>query len=123
MCFTGVLEAVRISCAGFPSKRPYPDFVDHFWPLAPDLLRDPNYDDKAMAKAIVKRAGIPAQGYQFGLTKASACMNHMHRHTGVRFPGLATDARCVVYWGMICVCRYSSRLEAWLSWTSSAQTT
>ena len=29
----GVLEAVRISCAGFPTKLPFEDFVDHFWNL------------------------------------------------------------------------------------------
>jgi myosin V len=35
----GVLEAVRISCAGFPSKTPYPAFSDRFWPLVPDVYR------------------------------------------------------------------------------------
>jgi hypothetical protein len=42
----GVLEAVRISCAGFPSKRPFPDFVEHFWPLAPELYHRPELDDR-----------------------------------------------------------------------------
>ena len=64
---TGVLEAVRINCAGFPAKRPYPDFVDHFWPLAPDLLRDTSLDDRSIARAVVQRAGI--QGHQLGTTK------------------------------------------------------
>jgi myosin heavy subunit len=41
-----VLEAVRISCAGFPNKRPFPDFVEHFWPLAPDLYHQPDLSDR-----------------------------------------------------------------------------
>jgi hypothetical protein len=41
-----VLEAVRISCAGFPSKRPFPDFVDHFWSLAPELYHRQDLDDR-----------------------------------------------------------------------------
>lgn len=27
----GVLEAVRISCAGYPTKLPFLDFIEHFW--------------------------------------------------------------------------------------------
>lgn len=42
----GVLEAVRISCAGFPSKRPFPDFADHFWTLAPELYHREDVDDR-----------------------------------------------------------------------------
>lgn len=62
----GVLEAVRISCAGFPSKRPYPDFVDHFWMLAPDLLKS-DLDDKEISKRIINKAGV--SGFQLGETK------------------------------------------------------
>jgi myosin-5 len=67
---TGVLEAVRISCAGFPSKRPFADFVDHFWPLEPQLLRDTSLDDREVARRIVTKAGIA--DYQLGTTKASS---------------------------------------------------
>ncbi|KAK9809830.1 hypothetical protein WJX72_000004 [[Myrmecia] bisecta] len=63
----GVLEAVRISCAGFPSKIPYEDFVDHFWNLVPELLSRPDLDDAAVSKAIVQKAGL--KGYQCGQTK------------------------------------------------------
>jgi len=42
----GVLEAVRISCAGFPNKRPFPDFVEHFWQLAPELYHKPEMSDR-----------------------------------------------------------------------------
>lgn len=62
----GVLEAVRINCAGFPSKRPYADFVDHFWPLSPDLLHTLQ-DDRDIAEGIIKKAGI--SGFQLGKSK------------------------------------------------------
>ncbi len=32
----GVLEAVRISCAGYAYKRPYAAFLEHFWQLCPE---------------------------------------------------------------------------------------
>ncbi|MEW5306277.1 MAG: hypothetical protein WDW36_008751 [Sanguina aurantia] len=35
---SGVMEAVRISCAGFAYKRPHQAFLDHFWQLLPSAL-------------------------------------------------------------------------------------
>ncbi|KAG2423997.1 hypothetical protein HXX76_014823 [Chlamydomonas incerta] len=32
----GVMEAVRIACAGFAYRRPYAAFLDHFWQLCPE---------------------------------------------------------------------------------------
>lgn len=51
---------------GFPSKRPYDEFVDHFWQLAPDLLKM-DVDDNEVTKAILVKAAVT--GYQLGLTK------------------------------------------------------
>ena len=58
---------MRISCAGFPTKMPFEDFVDHFWNLVPELLAQPDLDDKALSKAIVAKGNL--QGYQAGTTK------------------------------------------------------
>ncbi|CAA6666193.1 unnamed protein product [Spirodela intermedia] len=41
----GVLEAIRISCAGYPTKRTFYEFLLRFGVLAPEIL-DGNYDDK-----------------------------------------------------------------------------
>ena len=68
----GVLEAVRISCAGFPTKTPYPDFVDHFWNLVPELLSNEQLDDMALSKAVLKKANL--QGYQCGENKVGYSM-------------------------------------------------
>ena len=61
----GVLEAVRISCAGYPTKPRYEEFVDHFWPLALDVL---DQDDKIVAQHIVKSV-LGSEGSQFGSTR------------------------------------------------------
>lgn len=34
----GVLEAIRISCAGYPTRKTFDEFVDRFGLLAPDVL-------------------------------------------------------------------------------------
>lgn len=33
-----MLEAIRISCAGYPTKRTFDEFLDRFGMLAPDVL-------------------------------------------------------------------------------------
>ena len=60
-----MLEAVRISCAGYPTKPFYEDFVDHFWPLATDQLSG---DDRVLTLVILRRM-LGADGYQLGKTK------------------------------------------------------
>jgi myosin-5 len=61
----GVLEAVRISCAGYPTKPRYEEFVDHFWPLAVNSLDE---DDKTVTKKIVEGV-LGNEGSQFGSTR------------------------------------------------------
>ena len=72
----GVLEAVRISCAGFPTKFPFEDFVDHFWNLVPELLARDDLDDAALAKAACQKAKL--QGFQIGRSKVNAPPQHRH---------------------------------------------
>ncbi len=56
----GVLEAVRISCAGYPTKTLYLDFVDHFWPLGPELLVDEELDDHQVAARLLAKTELKA---------------------------------------------------------------
>lgn len=72
----GVLEAVRISCAGFPTKTLYEDFVDHFWNLVADLLSRPDLDDAGLSKAVVERAQL--KGYQLGKSKVPSSSWHLY---------------------------------------------
>ena len=62
----GVLEAVRISCAGYPSRRQFFDFVDHFWHLAPEFSRSDAADDAVTMQIVTQFLDT---GYAKGKTK------------------------------------------------------
>ncbi|XP_047307898.1 myosin-17-like [Impatiens glandulifera] len=62
----GVLEAIRISCAGYPTRRTFYEFLLRFGVLSPDVL-DGNYDDKVACQMILNKVGL--KGYQIGKTK------------------------------------------------------
>ncbi|KAH7572097.1 hypothetical protein JRO89_XS04G0200500 [Xanthoceras sorbifolium] len=62
----GVLEAIRISCAGYPTRRTFYEFLHRFGVLAPEVL-EANYDDKVACQKILDKMGL--QGYQIGKTK------------------------------------------------------
>ncbi|KAI7742851.1 hypothetical protein M8C21_027864, partial [Ambrosia artemisiifolia] len=58
----GVLEAIRISCAGYPTRRPFFEFVNRFGLLAPEV-----FDEKVACGKILEKKGI--KGFQVGKTK------------------------------------------------------
>ncbi|KAK9282242.1 hypothetical protein L1049_005156 [Liquidambar formosana] len=62
----GVLEAIRISCAGYPTRRTFFQFVNRFGILAPEVL-EKNYDEKVACKKILEKIGLT--GSQIGKTK------------------------------------------------------
>ncbi|KAK9697275.1 hypothetical protein RND81_08G026400 [Saponaria officinalis] len=62
----GVLEAIRISCAGYPTRRTFVDFLLRFGVLAPEVL-DGKCDDKVACQKILDKMGL--KGYQIGKTK------------------------------------------------------
>ncbi|KAL6519197.1 hypothetical protein OROGR_018517 [Orobanche gracilis] len=62
----GVLEAIRISCAGYPTRRTFDEFLLRFGVLAPEALEG-NSDDKTACQVILDKMGI--KGYQLGNTK------------------------------------------------------
>ncbi|KAL0397490.1 UNVERIFIED_CONTAM: Myosin-12 [Sesamum calycinum] len=61
----GVLEAIRISCAGYPTKRTFDEFIDRFGMLAPDVVD--GSDEKSACIAICDKMGL--KGYQIGKSK------------------------------------------------------
>ncbi|EON66577.1 hypothetical protein W97_05822 [Coniosporium apollinis CBS 100218] len=68
----GVLETVRISCAGYPTRWTYEEFAMRYYMLVPSLSWTPEI--RQMANAILKKALGPARNdgtdkYQLGLTK------------------------------------------------------
>ncbi|KAL8112317.1 hypothetical protein AgCh_019861, partial [Apium graveolens] len=62
----GVLEAIRISCAGYPTRKTFFDFLSRFSFLAPEIM-DGNLDEKTACEKILEKAGLT--GYQTGKTK------------------------------------------------------
>ncbi|KAK3000828.1 hypothetical protein RJ639_022262, partial [Escallonia herrerae] len=62
----GVLEAIRISCAGYPTRRPFFEFINRFGLLATEALEG-NYDEKVACKKILEKKGL--KGFQIGKTK------------------------------------------------------
>ncbi|PAN34584.1 hypothetical protein PAHAL_6G106900 [Panicum hallii] len=62
----GVLEAIRISCAGYPTRRTFYEFLHRFGILAPEALEG-NSDEKAACKKILEKKGLA--GFQIGKTK------------------------------------------------------
>ncbi|KAL6545437.1 hypothetical protein OROGR_009311 [Orobanche gracilis] len=57
----GVLEAIRISCAGYPTRRPFFEFLNRFGLLAPEVLEG-SYEEKLACKRILEKKGL--KGFQ-----------------------------------------------------------
>lgn len=62
----GVMEAIRISCAGYPTRKPFYEFIDRFGILAPEVL-DASSDEVAACRRLLEKVGL--EGYQIGKTK------------------------------------------------------
>ncbi|XVF38109.1 hypothetical protein REPUB_Repub20aG0070100 [Reevesia pubescens] len=62
----GVMEAIRISCAGFPSRKMFREFMGRFAILAPEVLYG-SYNEVTASKRILEKSNL--KGYQIGKTK------------------------------------------------------
>ncbi|KAL6851666.1 hypothetical protein ACP4OV_020230 [Aristida adscensionis] len=63
---SGVLEAIRISCAGYPTRKIFHDFLCRFHVLAPEVFSERN-NEKVACQKILDKMGL--HGYQIGRTK------------------------------------------------------
>ncbi|XP_042385114.1 myosin-11-like isoform X1 [Zingiber officinale] len=61
----GVLEAIRISCAGFPTRRIFYEFLHRFGVFAPEAFV--GNDEKTACRKILESKGL--KGFQIGKTK------------------------------------------------------
>ncbi|CAL5208434.1 unnamed protein product [Lathyrus oleraceus] len=62
----GVLEAIRISCAGYPTRRAFVEFANRFGLFAPEAT-EANCEEKNVCQKILEKTGL--KGYQIGKTK------------------------------------------------------
>ncbi|KAF3457491.1 hypothetical protein FNV43_RR02149 [Rhamnella rubrinervis] len=62
----GVMEAIRISCAGYPTRKPFDEFVTRFGILAPEVLNG-SCDEVTACKKLLEKVNL--KGYQIGKTK------------------------------------------------------
>ncbi|KAK2645287.1 hypothetical protein Ddye_020482 [Dipteronia dyeriana] len=88
----GVLEAIRISCAGYPTRRTFYEFLHRFGVLAPEIL-EANYDDKVACQKILDKKGL--QGYQVGKTKVFLRAGQMAELDARRTEVLGNAARII----------------------------
>ncbi|KAF9302869.1 Myosin type-2 heavy chain 1 [Mortierella antarctica] len=63
----GVLETIRISCAGYPSRWSFPEFVERYYMLVNSAHW--GFDTQKMCSAILEATIKEADKYQVGLTK------------------------------------------------------
>ena len=72
--YLGLQENVRIRRAGFAYRQTFDKFVERFYLLSPQTSYAGDYtwtgDAKSGAKQIMKDTSIPAEEFQFGVTKA-----------------------------------------------------
>ncbi|KAH9650524.1 Myosin2 [Citrus sinensis] len=62
----GVLEAIRISCAGYPTRKMFHEFLSRFRILAPKVF-DGSCDEVTACKRLLQKVNL--KGYQIGKTK------------------------------------------------------
>ncbi|KAJ3695455.1 hypothetical protein LUZ60_000832 [Juncus effusus] len=90
----GVLEAIRISCAGYPTRRTFYEFLHRFGLLAPEVLVG-NYDEKVACKKILEKKGLV--GFQIGKTKVFLRAGQMAELDARRTEVLSVAAKTIQY--------------------------
>ncbi|KAK4761850.1 hypothetical protein SAY87_029734 [Trapa incisa] len=98
----GVLEAVRISLAGYPTRRSYAEFVDRFWLLAPELM-DGSYDENVISEKILEK--LKLHNFQLGKNKVFLRAGQIGILDSRRAEVLDSAAKCI-----------QLRLRAFMTW-------
>ncbi|KAK1298084.1 hypothetical protein QJS10_CPB14g01384 [Acorus calamus] len=88
----GVLEAIRISCAGYPTRRTFYEFLHRFGVLAPEVLEG-NFDEKVACQKILDKKGL--KGYQIGKNKVFLRAGQMAELDARRAEVLGRAARII----------------------------
>ncbi|XP_042055117.1 myosin-7-like [Salvia splendens] len=88
----GVMEAIRISCAGYPTRKTFQEFINRFKILEPNAS-DGSCDEIAGCKMLLQKADL--KGYQIGKTKVFLRAGQMAELDSVRNQVLGISASVV----------------------------
>ncbi|KAL3634418.1 hypothetical protein CASFOL_021472 [Castilleja foliolosa] len=88
----GVMEAIRISCAGFPTRKTFDEFISRFKILQPSVLNG-SCDEVAACQSILEKVGL--EGYQIGKTKVFLRAGQMAELDSHRIQVLGKSA-CII---------------------------
>ncbi|XP_058001214.1 myosin-6 isoform X2 [Hevea brasiliensis] len=88
----GVMEAIRISCAGYPTRKMFDEFKARFSILGPDVLNG-SCDGPTACKRLLEKANL--QGYQIGKTKVFLRAGQMAELDARRSEVLGRSARII----------------------------
>uniref|UniRef100_A0A2P2M2P9 Uncharacterized protein MANES_16G086100 n=1 Tax=Rhizophora mucronata TaxID=61149 RepID=A0A2P2M2P9_RHIMU len=114
----GVLEAVRISLAGYPTRRTYSEFVDRFGILALEFS-DGSYDEKTWTQEILLK--LKLKNFQLGRTKVFLRAGQIGILDSRRAEVLDSAAKCIqrrlrtciAHWSFIATRRAAFVLQAY----------
>ncbi|ANM65821.1 P-loop containing nucleoside triphosphate hydrolases superfamily protein [Arabidopsis thaliana] len=88
----GVLEAIRVKCAGYPTNRTFIEFLNRFLILAPEILKG-EYEAEVACKWILEKKGLT--GYQIGKSKVFLRAGQMAELDAHRTRVLGESARMI----------------------------
>ncbi|KAJ4867694.1 Myosin-13 [Raphanus sativus] len=88
----GMMEAIEICRAGFPTRKHFDEFLDRFSVLASSTL-DKSSDEKAACKKLLEAVGL--RGYQIGKTKVLLMAGQMAELDARRTDVLGRAARII----------------------------
>ncbi|CAH2038926.1 unnamed protein product [Thlaspi arvense] len=88
----GVMEAIRISCAGYPTRKPFNEFLTRFKILAPETTKR-SYDEVDACKRLLAKADL--KGFQIGKTKVFLRAGQMAELDAHRAEVLGLSARII----------------------------
>ncbi|VYS44998.1 unnamed protein product [Arabidopsis thaliana] len=88
----GVMEAIRISCAGYPTRKPFNEFLTRFRILAPETTKS-SYDEVDACKKLL--AKVDLKGFQIGKTKVFLRAGQMAEMDAHRAEVLGHSARII----------------------------
>ncbi|CAH8361175.1 unnamed protein product [Eruca vesicaria subsp. sativa] len=88
----GMMEAIEICRAGYPTRKHFDEFLDRFSILA-SLTQDKSSDEKAACKKLLEAVGL--EGYQIGKTKVLLMAGQMAELDARRTEVLGRAARII----------------------------